>query len=240
MNSNHSDGVSHDVATSARGGAQSGQPPRVSLTWLRFLKTVARVICRTYLHVHCEGIENVPREGACILVSNHFSGLDPFLIGIVIDRPIHYIAKIELYKGPIATWFLNSIGAIPLDRSSLDTSAVRTALKLLRRGALIGIAPEGTRSRTGEVLPFGHGATKLALRTHAPLLPAAIYGTRELMPPGAVYFRPGRVYIKFGQTFDLSESYHKPRTPELLEKSTAIIRHKVVELFEQIRVLPLN
>lgn len=174
------------------------------------------------------------------MVSNHVSGLDPFLIGSMIDRPIHYVAKVELYRGPLITWFLNALGAIPIDRRTLDVSAARTILQLLREGELVGIAPEGTRSRTGEILPFTHGATKLALRTRTPLAPVAVYGTRELMPPAATYFKPGKVYIKFGELFDLTESYDKSRTPELLEANTAIIRRKIIELFEQIRVRPLR
>lgn len=213
---------------------------KVNLTRLKILKAIGTVICKTYLRVCCEGVENIPGKEACLVVSNHVSGLDPFLIGTMIDRPIYYVAKMELYKGPIITWFLNSLGAIPIDRRTLGVSAARTILQLLREGELVGIAPEGTRSRTGEVLPFTHGATKLALWTRTPLVPAAVYGTRELMPPSATYIKPGKVYIKFGELFDLSESYDKPRTPELVEENTAIIRQKIVELFEQIRVRPLR
>lgn len=213
---------------------------KVNLTWLKVLKGMGRVICKTYLRVCCEGVENIPAEGACLVVSNHVSGLDPFLIGTMIDRPIHYVAKAELYRGPIISWILNSLGAVPIDRSILDVSAARTVIQLLREGELIGIAPEGTRSRTGELLPFTHGATKLALHTRTPLVPVAVYGTRELMPPEATYLKPGRVHIKFGELFDLSESYDRPRTPELLEENTAVIRQKIVELFEQIRVQPLR
>ena len=240
MNHRASDRTSRTLRSPAKQKLGYGHATRVNLTWIRLLKAIARVVCKTYLRVHCGGVENVPAEGGCLLVSNHFSGLDPFLIGIMIDRPIHYVAKIELYRGPIATWFLDSIGSIPIDRSKLDTSAVRTVLQLLGEGKLVGVAPEGTRSRTGEVLPFTHGATKLALCTQTPLVPAAVYGTRELMPPGATCFKPGKVYIKFGKVFDLSDSYNNPRTPELLEENTAIIRQKVIELFEQIRVRPLR
>ena len=174
------------------------------------------------------------------MVSNHLSGLDPFLIGAMLNRPIFYVAKKELYKGPVISWFLSSLGGIPIDRGSFDVSAVRTILKLLREGELLGIAPEGTRSLTGEVLPFTHGATKLALHTRTPLVPVAIYGTRELMPPAAKYIKPGKVHIKFGELFDLSESYDKPGTAELLEENTTIMRLKVVELYEQIRVRALE
>jgi 1-acyl-sn-glycerol-3-phosphate acyltransferase len=217
-----------------------GWRARANLTWLRILKGIGRVVCRSYLRVYCEGVDNIPDEGACLVVSNHVSGLDPFLIGAMIDRPIHYVAKTEIYKTPIITWILNSLGTVPIDRSVLDVSAARQVLQLLRAGELVGIAPEGTRSRTGKTLPFTHGATKLALHTRTPLVPAAIHGTYELMPPGAKYFRPGRVYIKFGKLFDLSESYNEPRTSELVGENTAIIRRKIVELLEQTRTRPLK
>ena len=219
---------------------KAGYPTKINPTRLKILKAIGRVICKTYLRVCCEGVENIPEKGASLVVSNHLSGLDPFLIGTMIDRPIYYVAKMELFRGPIITWFLNSLGAIPIDRTTLDTSAARTVFQLLREGELVGVAPEGTRSRTGEVLPFTHGATKLALRTRTPVAPVAVYGTRELMPPAATYFKPGKVYIKFGELFDLSESYDKPRTPELLEENTAIMRLKILELYEQIRVRPLE
>lgn len=212
----------------------------INPTFLRCFKAVGRAVCKTYLRVYCEGVDNVPREGAFLIVVNHLSGLDPFLIGFMIDRPVYCLAKVELYRGPILTWFLNSLGYIPLDRSTLDISAMRIVLQLLKNGEAIGIAPEGTRSRTGEMLPFAHGATKLALHAQVPLLPVGIHGTRELMPPGAFYFKPGKVYIKIGKPFDLSKSYSKHMTPELLEENTAIIHQKVAELFEEIRVRPLD
>lgn len=209
---------------------------KVNRTWHRTFRAIGRVIGKTYLCVSCEGVEHIPDQGACLVVSNHLSGLDPFLVGSRLNRPIFYVGKKELYKGPVISWFLSSLGGIPIDRGSFDVSAVRTILKLLREGELIGIAPEGTRSRTGEVLPFTHGATKLALHTRTPLVPVAIHGTQELMPPTAAFIRPGKVHIKFGELFDLSGSYGKPDTSELLEENTATIRLKVVELYEQIRV----
>lgn len=203
-------------------------------------KAVTRILARTYIRLSMEGRENVPDDGACIIITNHLSGLDPFLIGIPIDRRIYCLAKIELYQNAALTWILNSLGLIPLDRSSTDIAAMRIVLRLLKNGEAIGISPEGTRSKTGEMLPFTDGATKLALHARVPIVPVAIYGTRELMPPGTYGFRPGRVYIKIGEPFDLSQAYGKPITPDLLKENTAILQEKVSELFEQIRNRPLK
>jgi 1-acyl-sn-glycerol-3-phosphate acyltransferase len=213
---------------------------KVNRPLLGAFKAVTRILCRTYLRVRWEGLENVPDEGAHIIITNHLSGLDPFLIGIPIDRTIYCLAKVELYKNATLTWILNSLGYIPLDRSAMDISAMRVVLTLLKRGEAIGISPEGTRSETGEIQPFTDGATKLALHARVPILPVSVYGTRELMPPGTYGFKPGKVYIKIGELFDLSDSYGKPMTPEVLEKNTAILYEKVSELFEQIRYRPLK
>jgi 1-acyl-sn-glycerol-3-phosphate acyltransferase len=212
----------------------------VNPIFLRGVKAAGRFGCKTYLRVHCEGVENAPAEGAFLIVINHLSGLDSFLIGFMIERTVYCLAKVELYRGPVLTWILNSLGYIPLDRSTMDISAMRIVLQLLKNGEAVGIAPEGTRSPTGEMQPFTHGATKLALHAQVPLLPVSVYGTRELMPPKAHYFKPGKVYIKMGKLFDLSESYGKRMTPDLLEENTAIIYQKVAELFEEIRVRPLD
>lgn len=230
----------HTPGPSVERGVAFKGAGEVNPIFLRGIKAAGRLGCKTYLRVHCEGVENVPAQGAFLIVTNHLSGLDSFLIGFMIERTIYCLAKVELYRGPVLTWILNSLGYIPLDRSRLDISAMRIVLQLLKNGEAIGIAPEGTRSPTGEMLPFTHGATKLALHAQVPLLPVSVYGTRELMPPRAHYFRPGKVYIKMGRLFDLSESYGRRMTPDLLEENTAIIYQKVAELFEEIRVRPLD
>jgi 1-acyl-sn-glycerol-3-phosphate acyltransferase len=210
----------------------------------RFLVTafraVTRIIARTYVRLTVEGLENVPDEGACVIITNHISGLDPFVIGIPMDRTLYCLAKVELYQNALLTWILNNLGFIPLDRDSTDTSAMRIVLRLLRNGQAIGISPEGTRSPDGEMLPFTDGATKLALHAKVPILPVAVHGTRELMPPGTYGFKPGRAYIKVGELFDLSDAYGKPMTPELLAENTALLEAKVSELYEDIRQRPLQ
>jgi 1-acyl-sn-glycerol-3-phosphate acyltransferase len=202
-------------------------------------RAVTRIIARTYIRLHAEGLENVPDEGACVIITNHISGLDPFVIGIPMNRTLYCLAKVELYQNAMLTWILNSLGFIPLERDSTDTSAMRIVLRLLRNGEAIGISPEGTRSTTGDMLPFTDGATKLALHAQVPIMPVAVYGTRELMPPGTYGFKPGKVYIKVGKLFDLSDSYGKPMTPALLKENTAILEAKVSELYEDIRQRPL-
>ena len=202
-------------------------------------KAVTRIIARTYVRLSVEGLENVPDEGACVIITNHISGLDPFVIGIPMDRAIYCLAKVELYQNALLTWILNSLGFIPLDRDATDTSAMRIVLKVLKDGHPIGISPEGTRSPNGDMLPFTDGATKLALHAKVPILPVAVHGTRELMPPGTYGFKPGKAYIKVGRLFDLSDSYGKPMTPELLKENTAILEAKVSELYEDIRQRPL-
>jgi 1-acyl-sn-glycerol-3-phosphate acyltransferase len=213
---------------------------RLNLPLVKLVKVATGILSRIYIRVHAQGLEHVPDEGAYLMITNHVSGLDPFVIGTMVSRPMYCLAKVELYRNRTLTWFLNSLGYIPLDRSTEDISAMRIVLRLLRNGEAVGLSPEGTRSQTGEIQPFQPGVTKLVLRTQVPILPVAIYGTRELMPPGAHMFKSGEVYLNIGELFDLSHAYDRPITPELLEENTRVMYQKVSELYEAIRYRPLN
>ena len=131
-----------------------------------------------WLDLEVVGAEHVPEHGAAILPMNHESALDIPIAVIACPRRVTFMAKEELFKNGVASWSLERLGGFHVDRERFDLQALRLALAVIRRGEVLGMYPEGTRS-PGELLPFLHGAAWVAARTGAPLVPVALRGTER-------------------------------------------------------------
>ncbi|MGP0033143.1 MAG: lysophospholipid acyltransferase family protein [Solirubrobacteraceae bacterium] len=135
---------------------------------------------RMWFRVRVSGVEHIPSEGPAILAPNHKNFLDPFFIGIATRRHVHYMAKVELFKGPLA-WLFSRLGAFPVRRGEADAEALESARRILDVGGVLVIFPEGTRVEQPDVLGSPHhGAGRLALETGASIIPVAISGTSHL------------------------------------------------------------
>jgi 1-acyl-sn-glycerol-3-phosphate acyltransferase len=143
---------------------------------------IGRALCRFLLFFiwrwDVEGLENFPSEGPVIVVANHVSYWDPVLIGSALPRQVFFMAKKELFSIPVLGFSLKSWGVFPVDRSRPDRGAIKRALDLLKQGQVVVVFPEGTRSKTGSLLPPSTGAAYFATRTGAPVCPAAIITVR--------------------------------------------------------------
>ncbi len=146
-----------------------------------------------------EGKENIPKEGACILAGNHTSIFDAYLLFRGTNRPIHFIAKKELFKGPFG-WFFKMMHLIPVDREHKNVEAVKFTLKLLKDNKVIGIFPEGTfhdkysKTKKELLLPFKPGAISFAEKSGAPIIPFAIVGKIKIFSrPKIVFGNPIKV-----------------------------------------------
>ena len=151
---------------------------------------------------HTSGIENVPTDGPAIICPNHTSVLDSFFVPAVLPRRITYVGKAEYMDSWKTKHLFPAMGMIPIDRGggSAAERALSAAQRVLERGELFGIYPEGTRSRDGRLYKGHTGPARLALRTGAPIIPVGIRGAREVMPPEArtpAFFRP--VVVRFGR-----------------------------------------
>ncbi|MDN7244067.1 lysophospholipid acyltransferase family protein [Planococcus shenhongbingii] len=122
------------------------------------------------------GIENFPKEGGVLLCSNHIHALDPPVVGMTAPRTVHFMAKEELFKLPILGPILPKVNAFPVKRGMSDREALRTALKVLKSGEVVGLFPEGTRSTDGVLKKGLSGAGFFALRGNADVVPCAIIG----------------------------------------------------------------
>jgi len=165
------------------------------------VRTWVRLILLIVTSRDIQGREHIPREGALVLTSNHFSVGDPPILTGVFPRRIAWMAKQELFDIPLFGKLYNMGGFIPVRRFEGDLHALRLSHQALRRGLVLGMFPEGTRSggRLGQGEP---GSALIALRTGAPILPVAIWGTENVKLPRDL-FRRTRVNIRYGKPFRL-------------------------------------
>ena len=148
-----------------------------------------------YFRLRRLGTEHIP-DGGVILASNHRSFLDPFAIGCCLGRPIYFVAKQELFKNPLVGWFLNCLGAFPVERGASDEESVATSLALLERGEAVVIFPEGTRIRSGSLAPPRRGVGRLALQSGSPVVPIAVTNSERARRGWRI--KPVKVHIRCG------------------------------------------
>jgi glycerol-3-phosphate dehydrogenase (NAD(P)+) len=150
-----------------------------------------------YFRLQRIGREHLPRSGPLLLASNHRSFLDPFVIGLMVRRPVYYMAKRELFEKRWQAWVLNALGAFPVDRGAGDRDAMETARAILERGDCVVVFPEGTRVRRGPLGDPRRGVGRLALETGAAVAPIAVIGTEEVRRGWRI--RPRKVRIRAGR-----------------------------------------
>jgi 1-acyl-sn-glycerol-3-phosphate acyltransferase len=125
------------------------------------------------------GRERVPMEGGLVVASNHFSWIDPPVLGAAIPRTLYFMAKVEAHRVPGLGQLMRSFGAFSVRRGESDRDAVRTMRELVREGHALGLFAEGTRQRSGVPGPVQPGAAMVAINEDAPVICAAIYGSYE-------------------------------------------------------------
>lgn len=146
-------------------------------------KCVIRFIAKVILRTEISGMENLPREGPVLVVINHISFVDPFLLYVTLPRPLIGLGKAELWDHLISRTIARAWGTIPLHRGEMDLNAMKSAVQVLRNGGMLGIAPEGTRSHHGRMQRARPGVVLVATKVpEAVLVPVAIYGQEKLLP----------------------------------------------------------
>ncbi|KFZ40547.1 MULTISPECIES: 1-acyl-sn-glycerol-3-phosphate acyltransferase [Thermoactinomyces] len=185
----------------------------------RVSRAIVRFLMALLYPFKSEGEGHIPKEGPVVLCSNHISNLDPPLVGITTTRQVYFMAKEELFRIPVLSGLIHRFGAFPVKRGAGDLKSLKTAIQLLKDGKVVGIFPEGTRSKSGELLDFHVGAALVALKGKAPIVPVNITGPYRL-------FRP--VKITYGPPIDI--------TPYLQEKANMKTAKQLTErVMEEIR-----
>ena len=133
------------------------------------------------------GGENIPKEGGVIIAANHVSLWDPPVIGSAISRNISFMAKEELFAIPVFNWAITKLGTFPVRRNTADRNAIRTALNKLADGQVVGLFPEGTRSKDGELGTPEPGIALIAAKAGVPIIPTAVIGTNQFCKNGHIF-----------------------------------------------------
>src|SRR5580658_504276 len=217
------------------------------LTWehMTVFYWVVKAIIGPFLRVvfrpWAEGTDNVPKEGPAILASNHLSFSDHFFAPLPLPRKVVFLAKSEYFtrrgiKGLLSKAFFSGLGQIPVDRSGGEASerALRTGLRVLAQGELLGIYPEGTRTPDGRLYRGKTGVARLALEARAPVVPCAMIGGFEFQPPGKIRprlrIRPG---VRFGKPLDFSRYYGMEQDRVVLRAVTDEVMYAIMKLSGQ-------
>jgi 1-acyl-sn-glycerol-3-phosphate acyltransferase len=215
------------------------QQRRSGLGWQAWLLYgVARGYCGLMFQWRSNRHCPLPERGPAIVVSNHRSPLDPQLLWVNHHfgwnsprrRVISFIMAREFYEKRGIAWICRAMQSIPIDRSGQDMEGVRTALKVLENGGLLGLFPEGRINRGESLLEGDTGVAWLALRSRAPVYPVYIHnapGGRNMLEP---FCTPSRARLTWGEPVDLSAYYDRRKSQDVLREVTGLLMRRLAEL----------
>ena len=173
-------------------------PQQAARTW-RVLYVVAIIIKPFFLRLRIEGDENLPAAGGCIVACNHTLGPDYVILGYASPRQVYFMAKVELFKiHPWLTALLHGAGAFPVRRGERDSDALEQAQRMVDAGYVVGMFPEGTRSRTGALQRGRSGVARIALAANAPVVPVVVINSEPVLPGVLKLRRRPLVTVRFG------------------------------------------
>ncbi len=168
-----------------------------------------------------KGVEHFPKTGGVLVCANHIDALDPPVVGITAPRPVHFMAKEELFNVPVLKPLLPKLNAFPVKRGLSDREALRKALSLLKGGDVMGIFPEGTRSKDGELGKGFSGAGFFALKGEADVVPCAIIGPYKAFK---------RLKVVYGEPIHM-QPYRDQKMSA--DEVTLVIMNRIQELLDE-------
>ena len=178
-----------------------------------------------------DGMDNLPRSGAVLVIGNHVGTVEPALTGVFIPRrDVYYMAKSELFRNPLLGWLFRKNHAFPVVRNTADRAALRQALAVLAGGHVLLVYPEGTRSWDGHVIgDVQAGAGFIARHSGAVIVPVASWGSERVIPRGSWMPRPADVELRIGEPFHLPARGRDGR-PLSSREAAALMMERVIAL----------
>lgn len=180
------------------------------------------------------GHENIPQNGPALICANHQSFIDPPLVGSSTKRPIHYMARHDLFTVPVLGWFIARVNAFPVKRSGGgDTAAFKNIFRLLAEKEIVLLFPEGTRSRNGDLQKPLPGAGLIVYQAKVPVIPCYVHGSREVLPRGSKFLHFHPLIVTFGKPIDFSAYYQREKSKDLYREMSAKIMSEIAALKAQ-------
>lgn len=201
----------------------------------RALRRTLPPVLNRYLRLTVEGLERLPRDTPVILASNHLSFIDSIVLPLNVPRPVYFLGKSDYWDSWRTRWFVQGTGVVPVRRGggSEGERSLQTGVEILRRGDLLGVYPEGTRSPDGRLYRGKTGPVRIALAADVPIVPCAVLGTERAMPTGRYLARPVPVTVRYGQALDLSRYREEEDEALALRTATDELMYEIMLLSGQ-------
>lgn len=180
------------------------------------------------LNLKTQGKNNIPDTGGVIVAANHVSIWDPVVVALAFNRPIHFMGKAELFDNKLLAALFTKLNAFPVKRGSADRQAIKQAMNLIDEEKVVGIFPEGTRNKSGKEIKPQLGVAMIALKTGAPVLPVACFGTNRNLPLG--WFNP--LEVRIGELIYLEEYAEKKVNSHVMAEVADIISDEINHLLK--------
>jgi 1-acyl-sn-glycerol-3-phosphate acyltransferase len=197
--------------------------------WYRIIRAATATWFCTLGGLRATGPRDLSFSGGALLISNHLSFLDVFILGIPLNYRLNYVARSTLFL-PVLGFLIRSVGGFPIQREGMGASGMKETLRRIRNGGVVLLFPEGTRSQDGELAELKSGIAVLAARAKVPIIPAGLAGTFEAWPRGWPFPLPHPIRVHYGP----------PIFPEEIaglepEAITTLIRHRLLDCQREAR-----